>query len=72
MLVAEYLEMYSYDYPPDDYRFKPPAAITIDNVDNSPITLRHFDLHKNMEELKKVKGEHLEKVVTRGIGTKVS
>lgn len=52
-----------YDYGDEEDRYKPPAALFIENADGSPISVGQFVtqvhayLNENMEEIKKVKGE---------------
>lgn len=62
-------------YYPKEQRYQPPAALKIDNEDGSPITLRQFvtQFHayvdRNMEEIKRVKGELYGEPVTHADGT---
>jgi hypothetical protein len=62
-------------YPPDE-RYKPPAALKIDNEDGSPITLRQFVaevqayVRCNITEIKRVKGEMYGEPVTHADGTR--
>lgn len=64
-----------FDYAEEEYRYNPPAPLTITNQDGSPITLGqfvtrvHVYLNENMEELKKVKGELYGREVTREDGS---
>jgi hypothetical protein len=63
LCIGECLEKYSFDYAPEEYRYRPPAAGTIINDDGSPITRGQFVTEtyayfkEHMEEVKKVKGE---------------
>jgi hypothetical protein len=62
-------------YYPKEQRYQPPAALKINNEDGSPITLQQFvtELHsyvqRNLEEIKKVKGEMYGEPVTHADGT---
>jgi len=61
----------------EEYRYKPPAALTINNEDGSAITLRQFVseahayLNEHMDEIKKLKGEMYGKLEIRDDGTRV-
>lgn len=65
-----------YDYGPEEYRYQPPAPLTITNEDGSGITIGqfvrkvHVYLNENMEELKKVKGELYGREVIRADGSR--
>jgi hypothetical protein len=54
---------HGYDYNEEQYRYQPPAPLTIDNERGIPITIRQFVisvhayLNRNKEEIKAVKGE---------------
>ncbi|KAH8719417.1 hypothetical protein GQ44DRAFT_659152, partial [Phaeosphaeriaceae sp. PMI808] len=62
-------------YYPKEERYQPPAPLKIDNEDGDAITLRQFvtEVHahvgRNMEELKKIKGEMYGEQVTRADGS---
>ena len=62
-------------YYQEEERYQPPAALRIDNQDGSPITLRHFvtEVHnyvgRNLEEIKRVKGEMYGEPVAHADGT---
>ncbi|KAF1950075.1 hypothetical protein CC80DRAFT_598496 [Byssothecium circinans] len=64
-------------FMPEEYRYKPPPALTITNDDGSAITLGQFVSHvhaylnTHMEEVKKVKGEMYGKLVTKEDGRMV-
>jgi hypothetical protein len=62
-------------YYPKEERYQPPTALKIDNDDGSLITLRQFVtelhayVHRNLEEIKRVKSELYGKPVTHADGT---
>jgi hypothetical protein len=62
-------------YYPVEERYKPPAALKIENEDGSRITLRQFVtelhayVHRNMAEIKRAKGEMYGEPVTHADGT---
>jgi hypothetical protein len=74
--IAECLDKVDFRHEiPEEYRYKPPPALTINNEDGNPITLgqfvtqTHAYLNVHIEELKKAKGELYGKVVTNEDGT---
>ncbi|CAO2655985.1 Nn.00g047880.m01.CDS01 [Neocucurbitaria sp. VM-36] len=75
--IGEFLNKRSLDYGEEEDRYKPPAALIIENVDGSPITVGHYVtqahayLNEHIEEIKKVKGELYGKVEKRDDGTTV-
>ncbi|KAF2714296.1 hypothetical protein K504DRAFT_367104 [Pleomassaria siparia CBS 279.74] len=73
--VGEFLDKRSFDYAEEEYRYRPPPELIISNHDDSPITMGQFitEVHayltRNMDEIKKVKGELYGQLVEQEDGT---
>ncbi|KAF1840368.1 uncharacterized protein K460DRAFT_296082 [Cucurbitaria berberidis CBS 394.84] len=74
--IRECEQKYDSEYFEDEqYRYQSPAALTINNEGNHPITLgqfvtqAHAYLNRNMKEIKKIKSENYGELVERSDGS---